>query len=103
MTEQATIHQLIGDVAAVKADVTNLSRQQSKQWEKLERSMEQIGECNRKLDKLVGQEDRLQAVETSADDYRRTKNRAVAFVSGLGIALGGIGGAVSSWVSRWLS
>jgi hypothetical protein len=103
MNDQQTILRLVGDVAGVKADVRHMAEAQQEQWKKLDRCIEQIGEVNRKLDQVVGHEERLEAVEDGVEDYHTIKNRAVSMVVGAGLGFGGIGGAISAWVSKWFN
>lgn len=102
-TERQLLYRLVEDVATLKADSQNGNRSREIARQQVDRLGTTVGDIDRKLDRVLGAEARLRDAEAGVADYRKTKSRLLSLVTGFGLGAGGVGGAVSSALARWLN
>lgn len=100
MTERQILFRLVADVESLKSEAAHGSRSREHTRQKVEAIEGALQELNRKMDKIIDQEERLAEVERGVEDYRTTKLKIVSAIAGIGLGGGSIGGFLGAMIAK---
>lgn len=100
MGEQEVLYRLVEKVGALEQNMKNLNESQTVAWGKINEIQKTTNDMDKKLDKLVLYDSRIADTEDGVKDYRTTKTRVIAWIAGLGIGTGSVGGFLGSFIAK---
>lgn len=100
MGEQEVLYRLVEKVGALEQNMKNLNESQGVAWGKINDIQKTTNDMDKKLDKLVSHDSRIADAEDGVKDYRATKTRIIAWIAGLGIGSGSVGGFLGGFIAK---